>query len=184
MKTFFDLSRERRSVRKYSGQKLPKKDMDLCLDAARFSPSACNSQPWKFIIVDDPAILSGLSASAFSGMYSMNRFAADAAALIMIISEKQKIAPKLGSLLQRTDLLKIDIGIACAHIVLQARELGIGTCILGWFNERAIRKALSVPPGRRIELVISLGYPDSSVRTNERRLKDRRETVALNGYSS
>ncbi|MBF0216548.1 MAG: nitroreductase family protein [Candidatus Omnitrophica bacterium] len=178
---FMELAGSRRSVRDFSARKIARKDLDASVDAARLSPSACNSQPWRFVIIDDDGILEIISKEAFSGLHKMNSFVRSAPALIAIISESKKIVPKLGEFFQRTDYRLIDTGIACQQIVLAAGSLGIGSCILGWFNEKELKKALCVPREKKIELVIALGYP----RTNEfmeRRLKDRTSTVSYNGY--
>ncbi|MCK4851983.1 MAG: nitroreductase family protein [Candidatus Omnitrophica bacterium] len=182
MTEFMELVRSRRSVRKFTGGKIERGHLEICVEAARYAPSACNVQPWKFVIVDDPQKTGSIVDSVFSGPYSMNAFARGAAAFIAIVSEKQGPAPRLGGILRKTDFRLIDIGMACEHLALQARELNIGTCILGWFDEKKLKKILSVPFFRKIELVIALGYPASDTEYRERPLKDRREVVAFNEY--
>ena len=159
MNTFLDLAKTRKSTRSYKDQKISRQDLELCAEAARYAPSACNSQPWKFIIVDDPALKNSIKNEAFSGIYSLNTFAGNATAFIIQISEKIKRPAWLAGQLTNTNFRLIDTGIACSHVVLQAQELGIGSCILGWFNHKKLKKALNIPRNKKVELVIALGYP-------------------------
>ncbi|MDD5091020.1 MAG: nitroreductase family protein [Candidatus Wallbacteria bacterium] len=156
---FLDLVKSRNSLRKYDPERsISRSDIELCLEAARLAPSACNSQPWSFVVSEKPECRE-LAQRAFSGMYSMNAFAADASAIVAVITEKSRFAAKVGGFFRGTQFSLIDIGIACEHLVLQAAELGIGSCYFGWFDERAVRKALKLPKGAKVDLLISLGYP-------------------------
>lgn len=181
MPAFLDLTKKRRSIRRFTGQKIERRHLEMCAEAARYSPSACNVHPWKFIIIDDPQKIALIADLGFSGPYSRNAFAREAGAFIACISEKQKLFPRLAGIIRKTDFRLIDIGIACEHVVLQATELNLGTCILGWFNERKLKKLLSVPASKRIELVIALGYPVETDRA-ERQLKEISEVRTFNKY--
>jgi len=178
--SFIEIAISRRSVRSYTDSPIILEDLKLCVKAARYAPSACNSQPWKFIIVNDSPEFEKIK-NTFDGLYKMNIFAKDANAFIVMVSEKMKIAAWLGSKISRTKFRSIDIGIACSHIVLQAQELGIGTCILGWFNQRRIKRILSIPRSKKIELIIAMGYPAEPI-TRGRNLKDKLEVISHNKY--
>ena len=180
MESFFELAKTRRSIRSYANRDISRQDLELCVEAARYAPSACDSQPWKFIIVDDPE-KRDLTAKALSYGPKLNAFAREAQAFIVIISEKQKLPAWLGGKIRNVDFRHTDTGIACAHLALQAQDLGIGTCILGWFTERKLKKVLSVPFNKKIELVLALGYPAGSD-LPEKHLKDRDEVVSFNSY--
>lgn len=159
MKTpFLDLVARRRSARDYIDKPVDAQSIKLCLEAARLAPSACNSQPWRFIVVDDKRVKDELCAKAFSGIYKMNAFAKRAPAIIAVVSEKSKFAAMLGGQLRGTQYSLIDIGIACGHLALQAAQLGIGSCILGWFDEKAVKRLLKIPKDRKVDLLISVGY--------------------------
>ena len=139
---FLDLVRKRESVRSYSVTPVPRELINKCLEAARLAPSACNSQPWTFIVIDDPETKKKLADTAFSGIYSINAFAREAPVLVVVITERSAYAAKLGAYFRGMQYNLIDIGIACEHFILQAAEEGIGTCWLGWFNERGVKKVL------------------------------------------
>ena len=138
MQPFIQLAKERRSIRAYQKKSITREDLELCVEAARYSPSACNSQPWKFIVIDDDSTKEDVAKNAFSGLYNMNIFAQEAAAYVAVVSEKTNFTAWLGGKIRNTDFRHIDIGIACEQFVLQAQELGIGTCILGWFNGKKL----------------------------------------------
>lgn len=74
----------------------------------------------------------------------------------------------------------LDLGMAVEHFCLQAAELGLGTCIMGWFDEKRIAALLNVPRGKRIPLIISLGYPDTPTRNKVRKPMD--EMSSWNSY--
>jgi len=135
-----DLLKHRKSVRKFLGRPVEREKIMMCLEAARLAPSACNSQPWRFIVVDDERLKNKLCGAAFSGIYSINSFCKMAPVIVVVISEK----------FRGTKYYLIDIGIAVEHFVLQAEDLGLGTCWIGWFNERAVKSILDVPQNKKI----------------------------------
>ena len=160
--SFAQLVELRRSVRRYSAQPVSRQVIDKCLEAARLAPSACNSQPWSFIVVDDEKVKNEIVDRAMSGIYRMNAFVKEAPVLVVAITEQSRYIARLGGMLRSVKYNLIDIGIAGDHLTLQAAELGLGTCWLGWFNEKAVKKVLGLSPKQRVDIMISLGYPDES----------------------
>ncbi|MEA3489833.1 MAG: nitroreductase family protein [Candidatus Omnitrophota bacterium] len=181
MRTFLELVRSRRSVRAFDKSAINRKDLELCVEAARLAPSACNSQPWKFIIIDDAITKKEIAEKVLSGPYKMNEFARESGAFAAIVSEKVKFPAWAGGKIRKTDFRRIDTGIASEHLVLQAQELGIGSCILGWFDEPKLKKILSVPRSKKIDILIALGYP-ARTEFSVKKLKDRDEIVSFNRY--
>jgi len=171
---FLELVNHRQSVRRYEpGKRIPREILDRCLEAARLAPSACNSQPWSFVVVDESAQLRELvEASCTHAPYGMNRFAADASVLIVVVTEKMKLSARIGAQFRGVQYSLIDIGIACEHLVLQAEEEGFGSCWLGWFNERAVKRQLDIPRAKKVELLICLGTPADAPRPKQRRPLD------------
>jgi nitroreductase len=158
---FLQLARRRQSVREYSEQVVEREKIERCLEAAWLAPSACNSQPWKFVVVDDPKLKEAVAREASGKLIAMNRFALQAPVLILIVSQKPKLSAQVGGIIKNRPYYLIDIGIAAEHICLQAVEEGLGTCIMGWFNENKLQKLLQIPAYHRIDLVICMGYPKS-----------------------
>ncbi len=179
--SFLDLVRQRYSVRRYADKSVPRAAIDRCIEAARLAPSACNSQPWKFVVVDDDDKRKAIAQAAVLKGSGLNRFAAEAPVLVCVVSQRQKLLPKLAGMIKRRDFSLMDIGIAAEHFCLQATEEGLGTCMLGWFNERKVKQVLSIPKGRRVELMITLGYPaDENVPEKNRNSID--EISSYNDY--
>jgi len=179
--SFIDLSNKRYSVRNYKNTPVEKEKINRCIEAARLAPSACNSQPWKFIIIDDPELKDKLAKAAFEGILKFNHFVFKAPVLILIVSERQKAFAKFGSIVKRKNFSQFDIGIAAEHLCLQATEEGLGTCILGWFNEKRVKKMLSIPKLKRVELIISVGFSDDDNIPSKKR-KSIDEILSYNKY--
>ena len=175
-----ELLRRRRSVRRYSGGAVPREIIERCLEAARVAPSACNSQPWRFIVVDDPDLKNTLAEAAFSGIYSMNSFAGKAPVLIVVVRERSKYAARLGGYFRGVKYSLIDIGIACQQLILQAEAEGVGTCWLGWLNERAVKRVLGLPRRVKVDVMISVGYPESGAEGDN----DRKSLDEIRAYNT
>lgn len=176
---FLDLANRRHSLRKYAATPVPRAILDRCLEAARLAPSACNSQPWHFIVADREPLRTQLAAAAFSGLYSMNAFAKSAPVLIVAIRTSSRASAAIGGAVRGIQYGLIDVAIACEHIVLQAAEDGVGSCWLGWFNEKAVRKLLGISRTNRVDTIISLGYPAEETG----RQKIRRELDAIRTFN-
>ncbi len=179
--SFLDLANKRYSVRNYKSTPVPQEKMRRCIEAARLAPSACNSQPWKFIIVDDPELVNELAKAAFEGLLDFNHFAFKAPAFVLIVSERQKMFAKFGGVVKKKNFSLMDIGISAEHLCLQATEEGLGTCILGWFNEKKVKKILSIPKLKRVELIIAVGFSaDEKIPHKKRKSMD--EILSCNKY--
>ena len=125
---FLELAAQRQSVRKYEpGRRIPREVLERCLEAARLAPSACNSQPWSFVVADTPETVRALAEAACTQVpYGLNKFARDGAAIVAIVTEKMKLAARLGAQIRGVPYSLVDIGIAGEHLVLQAAEEGLG----------------------------------------------------------
>ena len=175
---FSELILKRQSDRIYAPQPVAREHILQCLEAARMAPSACNSQPWKFVVVDEPSLLKQVSDASVG--LGMNKFTAQVPVLVAVVQENMNLSAKAGSLVKEKDYSMMDLGMAVEHFCLQAAELGLGTCIMGWFDEKRVRKALGVPRGRRVQLLLTLGYPDAPTRNKIR--KPLEEISSWNSY--
>ncbi|MFH1692344.1 MAG: nitroreductase family protein [Candidatus Omnitrophota bacterium] len=175
-----DLLEKRQSSRTYEQTHVPTEDILKCIQAAQLAPSACNSQPWHFIVINDPIIKKNLSDHVFNGPYQMNIFAKQAPVIIACVSEKTPLLLKTAGYLRRTPFYLIDIGIAMEHFVLQAQELNLSTCWIGWFNERWARKILEIPANKKIVCLLTLGYSREEHR--EKKRKNIKDIYSFNHY--
>ena len=158
-----DLIRQRRSVRRYDSRPVERAVLEKCLEAARLAPSACNAQPWRFVVADETETRNRLAAAAFSGIYSGSAFAGRAPVIVTAVADRACFRSRAGSLVRRTSFHLIDMGICGEHFILQATELGLGTCWIGWFDERGVKAVLGIPPNRRVEYLIAVGYPAGEI---------------------
>ncbi len=179
-KKMLEIIVSRQSDRRYSDKPVEKEKLGRIIDAGRMSPSACNAQPWKFVVVTDPELLKRLAEAASAKLLHMNKFVAQAPAMIVIIREKPNFVSKIGGTIKNKDYSLIDIGIASENICLQATAEGLGSCMIGWFDEAEARKILGIPGTKRVELIITLGYSQSEYRTKKR--KPPGEVVSYNKY--
>lgn len=164
--SFAELAKKRQSDRKYKDQAVEREKIIQCLETARISPSANNSQPWKFIIVDDFEKKEQIAECSIG--LGMNKFTHQCPVIVAVVLEKQNFMSTIGSMIKNKDYSLFDIGIAVNQFCLQAADLGLGTCIIGWFDEKKIKKILGVR-NRRIPLLISVGYPDAPIRDKVRK---------------
>jgi len=176
---FMDLIENRVSIRRFVRTPVEKEKILRCLEAARLAPSSENRQPWRFLVLDDPAVRDEFADRAFSGIYRVTRFAAEAPVLILLLARLHFITHRLGRWYQRVPYHLIDMGIAGEHIVLEAEELGLGSCWIGWFDMRKARKHLGIPRGLSIVGMLALGYYEKKP-SRERRRKTLDEIVTFN----
>ena len=164
---FAEITKVRQSCRNYDPQReVETEKLDAILEAARLAPSACNGQPYAITVCKGD--FAARVARATQGM-GMNKFATDAP-LMLVISEKPYVASAaLGAKVKKNDYRSIDIGIVAAYITAQAAELGLGTCILGWLDDKKIREICDIDG--TVRLVITLGYAsaDDKLRTKKRK---------------
>ncbi len=179
-KEILDLIRKRQSDRSYLDKPVEKEKLDRILEAGRLAPSACNAQPWKFILVDDIHLLNQLAEAASARLLGMNSFVKQAPIQIVIVREKPNLSSKIGSTIKSKDYSLIDIGLAAGNICLQATAEGLGSCIIGWFDEKMVRKILNIPSSKRVELIITIGYPAGPIRDKKR--KPPQEVISYNSY--
>ena len=179
-KEMLELIKKRQSDRSYTDNAVENEKLERIIEAGRMAPSACNAQPWKFIIVDDPGLLHQLALAASAKLLGMNSFVGQAPVQIVIVREKANMVSRIGATVKNKDYSLIDIGIASENICLQAAAEGLGSCIIGWFDEKMVRKILHIPASKRVELIITVGYPAKERRDKKR--KPAEEISSVNKY--
>ena len=165
---FMEIAEQRQSCRSYDPTRAVEGEkIDRILEAARLSPSACNGQPYHITVCHGEA--AEKVAKATQGM-GMNRFSSDAPALL-VISEKPYVASAaLGAKVKKNDYRSIDIGIVAAYITAECVAQGLGSCILGWFDNEKIKTAVGISGD--VRLVITVGYPKDGEALREKKRKD------------
>lgn len=156
---FAELVRRRRSCRRYElSRPVPRALLDQCLDAARLAPSACNRQPWRFIVVDEPALLAALRAEGKRAGIP-HPWWDTVPVFVVVCAQLDLLAHRVAPMVSGIPYYLIDIGIAGEHFVLAAESLGLGTCWIGWFNERSVKRVLHLPRSFRPVSLITVGWP-------------------------
>lgn len=179
MEDFLQLVTSRQSDRAYDMSRLVEQEkLERILEAARLAPSACNAQPWKFVVITEPELSTKVGKAA-AGL-GMNKFAKDAPVHILVVEESMNITSFLGAKIKDKYFPLVDIGIATAHITLAAESEGLGSCILGWFDEKEIKKLTGIPANKRLLLDITIGYSVKEKRKKVRKPKDK--VITYNRY--
>jgi len=179
MNDFLSLVLSRQSDRAYDkNRSVEPEKLERILEAARMAPSACNAQPWKFVVITDKELAVKVGKAA-AGL-GMNKFAKDAPVHILIVEESGNISSILGGKVKSKHFPLIDLGIATAYITLAAESEGLGSCIMGWFAEDELKKITGIPSSKRILLDISIGYSTKEKRKKIR--KDKEKVISYNKY--
>ncbi|KPJ85652.1 MAG: hypothetical protein AMS17_14050 [Spirochaetes bacterium DG_61] len=156
---FIDILTRRKSVRKFLDRTVERHKLVQCIEAARLAPSGDNMQPWRFIVLDDPKMKKHFCREVTKGIYRRTRFIGSAPVIIVLVAKLNFIVHRIGKIVSRTNIQLIDMGIAGEHLVLQAQELGIGTCWINLFNVKRAEKVLGLPKSYKVVSLIAMGYP-------------------------
>ena len=171
---FYEIAQNRQSCRSYDAERAVEEEkITAILESARLSPSACNGQPYHL------SVCRGENAKAVAkatmGM-GMNKFAADAPVMLVISEQPYVKSAALGAKVKNNDYRSIDIGIAAAYITAEAAAQGLGTCILGWFDDNNIRKICNLDGA--VRLVITIGYAKEDDKLRPKKRKELNELVS------
>ena len=161
----------RRSIRQYSSKPVEDEKISKILEAARLSPSASNMQSWKFIVVHDSGKRKKLTEAAHSQM-----FVGQAPVILVACGTDPESKMTCGQ-----PKHSVDLSIATAYMILEAHELGLGTCWLGKFDEKTVKEILGIPDSVRVVAMTPLGYPDESPEAKPRKTMD--EIVCYDTYT-
>ncbi len=180
---FLQFVSTRQSDRAFDPNRMIEKEkIERIIQSARMAPSACNAQPWHLIVVNEPELISKVADATSARILSMNHFTKQAPVHILIVEEKVNLTSGIGGFVKNKDYAQLDLGIVAAHIALAAHAEGLGSCILGWFDEPKMRKLLDIPKTKRVWLDIVIGYSMQPLR--EKKRKPISEIVTYNTYKN
>lgn len=169
--TFLDLVDKRQSTRRFSDKVVEMDTIKRCIESARLAPSACNSQPWKFHVINEPQLRQTIAEATLQKGTALNKFTLEAPVLIVVTVTKGNLKTKVGQMISGLPFYLIDVGITSEHFCLQATEEGLGTCMIGWFKEKKIKEQLKLNYDERVALVIAVGYPSDE----KKKIKTRKK---------
>lgn len=160
----FDLIRSRRSVRSFTPEPVPDDVLRRLVEAGCWAPSGSNAQAWEFVILRDPDQLRRLQR------FSPGLFVVPPAAIVICVDRDRAFAK--GGELGREVMCLFDVAMAAQNIMLTAHSLGLGTCVLRGFDQKAYQVVLGLPDNVTPELLIIVGRPKAVPRAPERRPLD------------
>ena len=169
---FLQLAKKRQSDRSYAEKQVDLQTILKCLEIAHLAPSSTNSQPWRFIIVDDEAVRAKLAKSLQVELRgnTINKFATGVPAFVAFCAEKD------------ARRRSFDLGAAVNYFCLALAEQGLGSCIMGGMKEEEAVKALNIPEDYKLEIVVAVGY--STQETREKNRKDLDELLFYNQFGN
>jgi nitroreductase len=171
--TFLELAKKRESCRSYDKSRAVEKEkIEAILEVARLSPSACNSQPYHLTVAEGEK--ANAIAKACMGM-GMNLFLGDAPVILVISEAEYNKTAAFGAKIKHNDYRSIDIGILAANITLAAADLDLGSCIIGWLDDKKIKEILGTEATTR--LIISIGYPKEEKAPRDKKRKSPDELI-------
>lgn len=172
---FTEIAINRQSCRSYDETKAVEQEkLDAILESARLSPSACNGQPYHITVCKGETAKKVAEHTAGMGL---NKFAVQAPVTLVISEENYVSTAAMGAKVKGNDYRSIDIGILSAYITAEATAQGLGTCILGWFDDKKIRKICGL--SKPVRLVITLGYAKEDAKLRSKKRKEINELVSV-----
>ncbi len=178
---FLRLASNRWSCRAFDPNRpVPRPLVDLCLEAARQAPSACNRQPWHFVLAEEEGVRAALFEQArLPGI--AHKWWRDVPLFAVLCVELGLVTHRIAPAISGIPYYLLDLGIAGEHFVLAAAEQGLATCWIGWFREKAVKRILSIPRSVRAVSLIAVGYAaDDQGRSSGRKTAD--EFVHWDGW--
>ena len=171
MNDFIELCRQRQSCRNFADTPVSHEKLEKCVDAGRLAPSACNSQPWSFIVVETPEIAAEVAKCG--QQMNMNPFLSKAKAFIVVLEEYAVLRRNISSIIDSQYFAKGDIGAAALQICLEATMQGLGTCIIGIYDRVKLCELLNLPVQKQVGALIAVGNPaDGNIRVKDRKPLD------------
>lgn len=146
---FLEFAKERYAVRAYKDTPVEDEKIALILEAAKLAPTACNNQPQKIYVVkseDKRRALAEITPCTFN------------APVIFVVGYDAERSAK-GLIYDGHDFGDTDAAIVCTHMMLEAKDLRLGSCWVGYFNEQKVKAALSLPENVRVRDILPVGYP-------------------------
>jgi nitroreductase len=165
---FLTLCKQRQSCRNFSEQPVEHDKLEQCVEAGRLTHSACNAQPWSFVVVETPELVSQVAECG--QQLKQNPWLRMAKAFIIVLEEHAVLSPVLSCFLDSQYYVKGDLGAVTAYVCLEATAQGLGSCIIGLYDRKKICELLNIPVEKQFGAVIALGYPlNDTIRSKKRK---------------
>lgn len=149
---FAEVLKTRRSVRAYKPDPIPDEVLRRILDYTRLAPSANNVQPWHFVVIRD-----AVKRKEIAKLAAGQSFVGEAPIIIACCGKRYTDRYSWIN----DNMYLVDCTIAIDHLTLAARNEGLGTCWIGAFDHEGIKRAVDIPAGYDVIMLIPVGYPAS-----------------------
>lgn len=179
---FEELQALRESCRVYKEDKVPREVLTHLVDVARLSPSGCNSQPWHFIIIDEPEAHAKVVEAFDDNGLTGCPWGDKVPAFIVICEEKAKLMPGVAEHYGSQHFAQMDIGMAAMALCYEASSIGLGTCMIGTMNQEKLKKSLGIPEDKTVRLIITVGYPVTNGVPRKKVRKDLEDILSYNRW--
>jgi len=173
MSDYFELIHKRESCRDFDTRPVEKEKLERCVEAARIAPSACNSQPWKYLVVTNAEMVKKLRPTMQD--LGMNKFVDACPAFAIVLEEPTRLKVAVSQRFKDQGFAPIDLAFSASQFCYAATELGLSTCIIGWHNEPKIREMFDLKKTERVRLILAVGY----AKTDKLREKKRKPTEEI-----
>lgn len=168
MADYFELISARESCRNFSEKPVEKEKLMRCAEAAQVAPSACNSQPWEFVVVNGGPLRA--MAANCAQQLGMNKFTQNCPAFVAVVEKKAMLRNPIGMVADQK-YAKFDLGLATMQFCLAATAQGLSTCILGSIDRKKLKELLGIKED--VFVLIAVGYAaDAPLRRKQRKSLD------------
>ena len=181
---FLEIMKQRKSCRAYDPAKsVSREELLKIVEAGRLSPSGCNSQPWKFIVVDSPEAKEKLcDAVVLENGSTGAPWRHQVSAFIIFVEVPAKVMSCVSEYYKTTQRFAAgDIGAACMNMCHEAWSLGLDSCIIGMNDQNKMEKYFNIPHGYDVRLVLAIGHAASDTPVNKVR-KPLEEVCSFNNW--
>lgn len=179
---FEALQAARESCRVYSNKPVAREDLTHLVEVAHWCPSGCNAQPWRFMIVDEPAAKAKLVEAFDDDGLTGCPWGDKVPAFIVICEDEAHLMPGVGEHYGTQHFAQMDIGMAAMALCYEATCMGLGTCIIGTMNQKKMQQAFGIPEERTVRLIITVGYPAKEGQPRRKTRKNLDEILSYNHW--
>ncbi len=175
---FLEVMRKRRSCRAFDpNRQVSREDLLKVVEAGHLSPSGCNSQPWKFVVIDSPEAKAKLcDAIVFENGVTGAPWRHQVSAFILLVEQYANVMQCVADHYGNTQRFAPgDIGMACMNMCHEADSLGLASCVIGMNDQAKLEKYFNIPAGNDVRLVLAIGYaadPDAKVNKVRKSLEE------------
>ncbi len=182
--SFYEMLLKRESCRAYKNDPVAREDLIKICEAGRLSPSGCNAQPWKFIVVDEKEAKEKIcDALVCEGGLTGAPWREECPSYIIMVEQKANVMPAVFEHYKDTQrFAQGDIGMACMNMCYQAMELGLSTCVLGMNDQKKMEVNFGIPENNEVRLVLAVGYAKNDTPARDKIRKPFDEVVSFNKW--